>query len=55
MSRRKLPEDEEPPNIPDGACFKNALKQFQKLVDKTVVQKREERLGLYTKDAGKKH
>ncbi|KFV46157.1 WD repeat-containing protein 64, partial [Tyto alba] len=30
--------------------FKNALKQFQKLVQKTVTQKKNERLGLYIKD-----
>uniref|UniRef100_A0A663N6F1 WD repeat domain 64 n=1 Tax=Athene cunicularia TaxID=194338 RepID=A0A663N6F1_ATHCN len=30
--------------------FKNALKQFQKLVEKTVIQKTKERLGLYIKD-----
>ncbi|XP_077201090.1 WD repeat-containing protein 64 isoform X2 [Paroedura picta] len=51
MSRIKIPEDEENPDIPDGTHFKNSLKEFQKLVDKTVVQKREERLGLYIKDA----
>ncbi|KAM9196770.1 LOW QUALITY PROTEIN: WD repeat-containing protein 64 [Mergus octosetaceus] len=34
-------------NVPD---FKNALKEFQKLVEKTVAQKTEERLGLYIKD-----
>ncbi|XP_066479167.1 WD repeat-containing protein 64 [Tiliqua scincoides] len=51
MSRRKIHEDEDPPNIPDVAVFKNALMQFQKLVDKTTAQKREERLGLYVKDA----
>ncbi|XP_062981483.1 WD repeat-containing protein 64 [Elgaria multicarinata webbii] len=51
MSRRKLQEEEDPPDIPDGNCFKNSLKLFQKLVDKTVTQKREERLGLYIKDA----
>ncbi|KAM6139430.1 WD repeat-containing protein 64 [Phoenicopterus ruber ruber] len=33
--------------VPD---FKNALKQFQKLVEKTVTQKTKERLGLYIKD-----
>ncbi|XP_048361047.1 WD repeat-containing protein 64 [Sphaerodactylus townsendi] len=49
MSRRKIPEDH--PDIPDGVLFKSSLKEFQKLVDKIVVQKREERLGLYTKDA----
>ncbi|NWI16934.1 WDR64 protein, partial [Crypturellus soui] len=32
------------------AHFKNALKQFQKLVEKKVTQKTEERLGLYVKD-----
>ncbi|XP_029891401.1 WD repeat-containing protein 64 [Aquila chrysaetos chrysaetos] len=30
--------------------FKNALKQFQKLVEKMVTQKTKERLGLYIKD-----
>lgn len=34
-------------NMPD---FKNALKEFQKLVEKTVAQKTEERLALYIKD-----
>ncbi|NXE47650.1 WDR64 protein, partial [Casuarius casuarius] len=34
----------------DVAHFKNALKQFQKLVEKKVTQKTEERLGLYVKD-----
>ncbi|KAM7118480.1 WD repeat-containing protein 64 [Ciconia maguari] len=33
--------------VPD---FKNALKQFQKLVEKTVTQKTKERLGLYVED-----
>ncbi|KFP20839.1 WD repeat-containing protein 64, partial [Egretta garzetta] len=33
--------------VPD---FKNALKQFQKLVEKTVTQKTKKRLGLYIKD-----
>ncbi|XP_009327487.1 PREDICTED: WD repeat-containing protein 64, partial [Pygoscelis adeliae] len=33
--------------VPD---FKNALKQFQKLVEKTVTQKTKERLGLYIED-----
>ncbi|KAF7253921.1 WD repeat-containing protein 64 [Varanus komodoensis] len=50
MSRRMLIEDD-PPDIPDGTCFKNSLKLFQRLVDKTVAQKKEERLGLYIKDA----
>nr|XP_056709319.1 WD repeat-containing protein 64 [Euleptes europaea] len=51
MSRRKIQEDEDRPDIPDGVHFKNSLKEFQRLVDKIVVQKKEERLGLYTKDA----
>ncbi|KYO23820.1 WD repeat-containing protein 64 [Alligator mississippiensis] len=34
----------------DVANFKNALRQFQKVVEKTVAQKKEERLGLYIKD-----
>ncbi|XP_060098123.1 WD repeat-containing protein 64 [Heteronotia binoei] len=51
MSRRKIPEDTDHPEIPDGAHFKSSLKEFQKLVDKIVAQKREERLGLETKDA----
>ncbi|XP_035176562.1 WD repeat-containing protein 64 [Oxyura jamaicensis] len=34
-------------NVPD---FNNALEDFQKLVEKTVTQKTEERLGLYIKD-----
>ncbi|XP_054828108.1 WD repeat-containing protein 64 [Eublepharis macularius] len=51
MSRRRIPEDEDRPDIPDGVVFKNSLKAFEKLVDKIVIQKREERLGLYTKDA----
>ncbi|NXW26445.1 WDR64 protein, partial [Phaetusa simplex] len=33
--------------VPD---FKNALKQFQKLVEKTVTQKTKKRLGLYIED-----
>ncbi|NXQ85789.1 WDR64 protein, partial [Nyctibius grandis] len=33
--------------VPD---FKNALKQFQQLVEKTVTQKTKERLGLYIED-----
>ncbi|KFZ52103.1 WD repeat-containing protein 64, partial [Antrostomus carolinensis] len=33
--------------VPD---FKNVLKQFQKLVEKTVTQKTKERLGLYIED-----
>ncbi|XP_044307140.1 WD repeat-containing protein 64 [Varanus komodoensis] len=43
--------EDDPPDIPDGTCFKNSLKLFQRLVDKTVAQKKEERLGLYIKDA----
>ncbi|NXU59764.1 WDR64 protein, partial [Turnix velox] len=35
------------PELPD---FKNALKQFQKLVEKTVTQKTKRRLGLYIED-----
>ncbi|XP_015280051.1 PREDICTED: WD repeat-containing protein 64, partial [Gekko japonicus] len=50
MSRIKIPEDEDHPDIPDGVHFKNSLKEFQKLVEKIVAQKREERQGLYTKD-----
>lgn len=38
--------------VPD---FKNALKQFQKLVEKTVTQKTKERLGLYIEDDGKRY
>ncbi|XP_019382264.1 PREDICTED: WD repeat-containing protein 64 [Gavialis gangeticus] len=34
----------------DVANFKNALRQFQKVVEKIVSQKKEERLGLYIKD-----
>ena len=33
--------------------FKNALKQFQELVEKMVTQKTKERLGFYIKDDGK--
>lgn len=33
--------------------FENALKQFQKLVEKMVIQKMKERLGLYIKNDGK--
>uniref|UniRef100_A0A8D0HHH2 WD repeat domain 64 n=1 Tax=Sphenodon punctatus TaxID=8508 RepID=A0A8D0HHH2_SPHPU len=36
--------------LTDATQFKNALKQFQVLVEKTVAQKKEERLGLYVKD-----
>ncbi|KAJ6664662.1 hypothetical protein lerEdw1_006235 [Lerista edwardsae] len=50
MSRRKIHDDEDPPEIPDVMAFKQALKQFQKLVDNTTAQKRAERLGLYIKD-----
>lgn len=53
MSRKKTQDDDISNNIPDGADFKNLLKLFQKLVDQTVAQKRDERLGLYIKDAGK--
>ncbi|XP_063147117.1 WD repeat-containing protein 64 [Candoia aspera] len=48
MSRRKFQEDD-PPYL-NGLCFKKSLKLFQQLVDKTVAQKREERLGLQAKD-----
>ncbi|XP_053238609.1 WD repeat-containing protein 64 isoform X1 [Podarcis raffonei] len=51
MSRKKTQDDDISNNIPDGADFKNLLKLFQKLVDQTVAQKRDERLGLYIKDA----
>lgn len=34
--------------------FEAALKQFQKLVEKTVTRKTKERLGLYIKDDGKR-
>ncbi|XP_033001327.1 WD repeat-containing protein 64 [Lacerta agilis] len=51
MSRKKIQDDDISINIPDGADFKNLLKLFQKLVDETVAQKRDERLGLYIKDA----
>lgn len=37
--------------VPD---FKNALKQFQILVEKTVAQKTKERLGLHIEDDGKR-
>lgn len=40
-----------PLEVPD---FKNALKQFQKLVEKTVTQKTKKRLGLYIEDEGKR-
>ncbi|XP_020643114.3 WD repeat-containing protein 64 [Pogona vitticeps] len=45
-----MQDDEDSPDIPDEATFKNSLKLFQRLVDRTVVQKREERIGLYVKD-----
>ncbi|XP_062831112.1 WD repeat-containing protein 64 isoform X2 [Anolis carolinensis] len=51
MSRRKIHEDDLPVELPDGVQFKNALKQFERLVERTVTQKRDERLGLYVKDA----
>jgi len=38
--------------VPD---FKNALKQFQNLVEKMVNQKTKERLGLYIEDDGKRY
>ncbi|XP_062429023.1 WD repeat-containing protein 64 [Rhea pennata] len=42
--------DKESCSALDVAHFKNALKQFQQLVEKKVTQKTEERLGLYVKD-----
>ncbi|KAM6466544.1 WD repeat-containing protein 64 [Liasis olivaceus] len=51
MSGRKIQEEDDPPDIPDGLCFKKSLKLFQKLVDTTVAQKREERLGSRVQDA----
>nr|XP_025958323.1 WD repeat-containing protein 64 [Dromaius novaehollandiae] len=42
--------DKESCSALDVVHFKNALKQFQKLVEKKVTQKTEERLGLYVKD-----
>ncbi|KAJ7342090.1 hypothetical protein JRQ81_008822 [Phrynocephalus forsythii] len=50
ISRKMMQDDEDSPDIPDELTFKNSLKLFQRLVDKTVIQKREERLGLYVKD-----
>lgn len=35
--------------------FENALKQFQKLVEKTIIQKTKEKLGLYIKNDGKRY
>ncbi|KAM6406029.1 WD repeat-containing protein 64 [Pluvialis apricaria] len=49
MSEKKDCDKEScsPLEVPD---FKNALKQFQKLVEKTVTQKTKKRLGLYIED-----
>lgn len=35
--------------------FKNALEQFQNLVEKMIIQKTKESSGLYTKDDGKRY
>nr|XP_060632847.1 WD repeat-containing protein 64 [Anolis sagrei ordinatus] len=51
ISRRKIQEEDSTVEIPDAIQFKNALKQFERLVERTVSQKRDERLGLYVKDA----
>lgn len=53
MSRRKIHEEDDLPDLPDGVFFKRSLQLFQQLVDKTVARKREERLGLRVKDSGK--
>ncbi|XP_013912322.1 PREDICTED: WD repeat-containing protein 64 [Thamnophis sirtalis] len=50
MSRRRIHGDDLL-DLPDGELFKKSLKLFQQLVDKTVDQKREERLGLRVKDS----
>lgn len=52
MSRRKIHKDD-PLDLPDGLFFKRSLRLFNELVDKTVAQKREQRLGLPVKDSGK--
>lgn len=54
MSEKKDCEQSNSPylEVPD---FKNALKQFQKLVEKTVTQKAKERLGLCIEDDGKRY
>lgn len=35
--------------------FKNALEQFQNLVEKMIIQKTKESSDLYTKDGGKRY
>lgn len=55
LSKRMMQDDEDSPDIPDEVTFKNSLKLFQLLVDKTVAQKRDERLGLPVKDGGKEY
>ncbi|KAL7987532.1 hypothetical protein Chor_006451 [Crotalus horridus] len=50
MSRRKIYKDD-PPDLLDGLFFKRSLQLFNQLVDKTVAQKREQRLGLPVKDS----
>ncbi|XP_039205040.1 WD repeat-containing protein 64 isoform X3 [Crotalus tigris] len=52
MSRRKIYKDD-PPDLLDGLFFKRSLQLFKQLVDKTVAQKREQRLGLPVKDSVK--
>ncbi|XP_026560791.1 WD repeat-containing protein 64 [Pseudonaja textilis] len=49
MSRRKIHKEDDF-DLPGGDVFKRSLQLFQQLVDKTVAQKREERLGLHVKD-----
>ncbi|KAG8123535.1 hypothetical protein E2320_018885 [Naja naja] len=49
MSRRKIHKEDDL-DLPDGDFFKRSLQLFQQLVDKTVAQKRDERLGLRVKD-----
>ncbi|XP_026525089.1 WD repeat-containing protein 64 [Notechis scutatus] len=49
MSRRKIYKEDDF-DLPGGDVFKRSLQLFQQLVDKTVAQKREERLGMRVKD-----
>lgn len=47
--------DNESCSAPEVLDFKNALKQFQKLVERIVIQKKKERLGGYTNNDGKRY
>lgn len=47
--------DKESCSAPELLDFKDAVKEFQKLVEKLVTQKTKEKLGLYVKDDGKRY